>query len=398
MCDLSAGFAILLDMILLSLRPLFLFALLAVLAAACGSGDGTAGTDAGISPSADAAKADAAEEPETCNFQNCTGCCDGNTCVEVVTNDKCGQPGAACQACTGDDTCVAGSCVPAQGCDNCEGCCFEGTVCLEGNTKAACGSDGDSCATCPSTQGCNSGGVCEEIICDETNCANGCCTANGECITDAQQTTDACGKDSNACGVCEGGALSCTLGTCVMDQPCLDFCDDGCCTPDGQCIVFADQDADTCGAAETCFGCSDDLSCLEGSCTADPVWTVVVRSAVIAETDPDGGEWDQSIFTNALPDPFVMGALADDTFLDWITPTIDDTLTPNWNEPEGSYLQSDLVSQGLAISIRDSDGLGVFESIGNCYVSITQDNLNSGTKIQASCGSASNLELGFVQQ
>ena len=375
-----------------SIPPILCTLLLLSLTVACDKGDKGA-TDGGGTGAA----ADAAVISESCSFETCSGCCDGNTCIEDTDEANCGQPGMACQSCSGTDVCAAGTCTPiANDCSDCGGCCFEGQVCLEGNTKAACGSDGDSCMGCPAGEGCVSGS-CEAINCDASNC-DGCCTANGECIANEQQATSACGKNGGACEVCPSDALSCTLGTCVLDQPCLDFCDEGCCTPSGQCIPFAEQDPNTCGAAETCSACDTDLSCLGGSCTADPVWTVIVKSAIIDATDAEGGDWDQGLFANPLPDPYVMGSLSEDLLLDWVTATIDDTLTPNWNETEGSYLQSELIAQGLNISVRDADGFGAFERIGDCLMAVSLAELNAGGKTKSSCGSSTQLVFEFVMQ
>ena len=117
--------------------------------------------------------------------------------------------------------------------------------------------------------------------------------------------------------------------------------------------------------------CSGQLSCVNGGCVADLAWRVSVVSAVISATKA-GADWDGALFTNPLPDPYTGLALSGDTFIDGFTPTIDNTLTPNWNHAIGNYLQSDLLAQGVLINIRDSDGLGVFETIGACSIAITR--------------------------
>jgi hypothetical protein len=218
------------------------------------------------------------------------------------------------------------------------------------------------------------------------------------CITAGEQTTGACGAGGEACEVCAAGASSCTQGTCVVDQPCLEFCTSGCCTASGQCIPYADQDQDECGGAsgpQVCGACTAQLSCVNGGCVADLAWRVSVVSAVIAPTEA-GADWDGALFTNPLPDPYAGLALANDTFLDGFTPTIDNTLTPNWNHPIGNYLQSDLIAQGVGINIRDSDGLGVFETIGNCTIAVTAQNIAAGFVIKAQCGYASNVRISFT--
>jgi hypothetical protein len=238
-------------------------------------------------------------------------------------------------------------------------------------------------------------------MCDATNCPNGCCSANGQCITYAQQELSVCGRGGDACAVCPGDAVDCTQGTCVIDQPCLDVCEDGCCTAEGQCIAFGDQDDATCGGAgsgsQQCMGCAGTLSCVTGACVADSVWRVSVISAVIAPTK-NGVEWDTTIFTNPLPDAHAGLALQGDLFIDGFTPTIDNTLTPNWNHAIGNYLESDLLTVGVRLNIRDADGVGIFETIGSCGALIPTAALTSGTITIASCGFASNVVLRLVKQ
>jgi hypothetical protein len=332
-----------------------------------------------------------------CSFENCNGCCDGDRCVTAPNAAKCGLPGAACQACESGDTCAAGQCVPIADCSDCDGCCLDGTQCVPGDSLTACGAGGAACAACGAGTGCDSeSGTCEPIACDASNC-DGCCTQNGVCITLAQQTTGACGADGDACEVCSASASACTQGTCVVDQPCLDVCTDGCCTATGQCIPYADQDNDECGGAtgpEVCGACNPALSCVSGDCVADLAWRVTVVSAVIDATKA-GAEWDQTLFTNPLPDAYAGLALANDTFLDGFTPTIDNTLTPNWNHAIGTYLESDLIAQGLGVNLRDSDGLGVFETIGNCTVAITAQNIAAGFVVKPTCGYATSLRISF---
>jgi hypothetical protein len=308
------------------------------------------------------------------------------------------MPGAACRACDSGETCAAGECVPVADCSNCDGCCLGGTQCVPGNSLNACGTGGDACTACGAGTGCDSdSGTCKPLACNASNCA-GCCTQNGVCITAGEQTTAACGSDGEACGVCAAGASSCTAGTCIVDQPCLEFCTDGCCTASGQCIPFGDQEQNECGGdngPEVCGTCNPALSCVNGGCVADLAWRVSVVSAVISATKA-GADWDGQLFTNPLPDPYVGISLANDTFLDGFTPTIDNTVTPNWNHAFGNYLQSDLIAQGLLLNVRDSDGLGVFETIGNCAVTVTAQDLTAGFVVKAQCGYASNVRITFT--
>ena len=129
------------------------------------------------------------------------------------------------------------------------------------------------------------------------------------------------------------------------------------------------------------------------------MWRIVVRSAVIDPTDAEGGDWDQTFFGNALPDPYVLGALSEDNFYDWVTDTIDDTLTPVWDEAKDTYAQADLLSQGMIFEIRDSDGLGVFETISACLVSIDQADLDAGSITLLTCGDkVTNFVFDLVEE
>jgi hypothetical protein len=218
------------------------------------------------------------------------------------------------------------------------------------------------------------------------------------CLIYGEQTTDACGKAGAACETCSAGASACSAGTCVVDQPCLEFCTDGCCTADGQCIAYGDQSATTCGGdtgPELCTACGAQLSCVDGGCVADQAWRVSVVSAVIDATE-DGEAWDQTVFTNPLPDPYAVLSLAGDTFIDGASPKVDNTLTPTWNYAFGNYTQSDLLALGLSIGVRDSDGLGVFEYIGACDVTVTAQHLTAGTLTVASCGHAHDVVISFT--
>jgi hypothetical protein len=358
---------------------------------------GCGSDDAKSSDGGSTIDADTSGNPDVCNFLNCDGCCDGNVCNEVASKTSCGLNGRACKTCEGADECFSGSCAPpTTDCNGCEGCCLDGTQCLPGNDQAACGAQNDACVACPDGQGCE-GGMCKAIACDATSCPDGCCTSNGQCVNSGEQSVSVCGKAGGACSSCPTNTLSCTLGTCVIDQPCLDFCTEGCCNTDGQCILYGDQSPAACALTGQCGTCDGTNSCVAGVCSPDQAWTITVRSAIIATTNAAGDDWD--FFGNSLPDPYVAGALTDDLVVDWFTATIDNTITPNWNEEEGTYLESDLLAEGLQFNVNDSDGLGIFESIGNCIMTITLVDLNAGTKTQATCGTqVTNLIIDFAKQ
>ncbi len=366
--------------------------------AACG-GDDNSATDAGNSPSIDGStdRPDAGEEA-TCNFTNCDGCCDGNVCVNDASESSCGLDGRSCQTCEAGDECFSGTCAtPTATCDadNCSGCCI-GTQCVEGNVGAACGAQGDACVACDEGDVCDENGACVPVACDSTSCPEGCCSANGECIVDALQDVNACGAGGQACNSCSNDAIDCVGGVCIEDQPCLDFCTDGCCTPQVQCLGFTEQDPDTCGTEGMCMACTGDDSCISGVCSEDPAWVIIVDSAVVSDVDENGDSWD-ALFGTSLPDPYVTGALTNDVIVDWFTATIDNTLTPNWDEETSAYAQSDLIAEGMEFNVLDSD-VASFETIGNCVMTISLDDLQAGTKT-IECGAlVPQLTIDFMQQ
>lgn len=350
----------------------------------CGSDDPKASDGGGPTIDGGTGGIDAGNVPATCNFTNCDGCCDGNVCNTEASANNCGLDGRACQTCESGDECFSGSCAtPTTECDSasCGGCC-DGVQCLEGNVGAACGAQGDACVACGANQVCDQSGTCVALACDSTTCPNGCCSANGECIPTSIQDVSACGTGGGACNSCSNDAIDCVSGTCIEDQPCLDFCTDGCCTPQGQCLDFTEQDPLSCGQEGMCMACTGDDSCIGGACSPDPAWTITIDSAILSAVDENGSNWDT--FGGSLPDAYVTGALTNDFIVDWFTATIDNTITPNWNEAVGSYSQSDLLTHGLEFNVLDSD-VASFETIGNCIMNINMGDLNAGTKTIA-CG------------
>ena len=336
--------------------------------------------------------------PGTCSHVTCPdGCCLDGVCRQGATVATCGVSGAACESCTDGKDCFAGACVAKASCDNCKGCCLDGTQCMPGSAPTACGTAGAACVKCEEGHSCVNG-TCQALECDKSNC-DGCCTANNQCMPFAQQTKAGCGKGGQACEVCATADKSCTQGTCVKDQPCLSFCTQGCCTAQGQCIGFTDQDETECGVADQCKSCGA-LSCISGKCVSDPAWEVWIESATVTAKSPQGDDWDQTLFANPLPDPYAIFSLGDAAVLAGTTKTIDNTLTPFWNEKVKVYAQSDLTSKGLKLGVRDADGLGVFETMGTCAVfKPTAATLASGGHTIATCGaSVTNLKLKFVKQ
>ena len=302
----------------------------------------------------------------------------------------------ACQMCDSGLSCVNGDCV-LPSCDQCDGCCSNGQ-CFPGTSPDACGRDGDACIACTNGESC-SGGACIASQCDSTNC-NGCCTANGECLALNQQAEQACGQGGEACTSCQSGA-TCEQGTCVVDQACATYCTSGCCNAQGQCIPYADQDPLTCGASgAACNACSSSLSCLQGECVADPTYDLWIVSAVLPEFREDGTEWDGSVFQDPLPDGFVGVWGSGGAIVDEFSDTIDDTVTPQWNERLHSYSETDLLTNGLSFEFRESDGYGQvpFERIGSCSVQVDSSMLTGAEVEIPFCGPVEDIRIRLVQQ
>lgn len=90
-----------------------------------------------------------------------------------------------------------------------------------------------------------------------SNTCNGCCQADGTCVTPSNQPS-ACGLWGARCQVCKG-SQQCLNGVC-QDLTCS-----GCIDAQGQCVLLA-TDAG-CGAlGTTCQACTGGASCLGGAC------------------------------------------------------------------------------------------------------------------------------------
>jgi|GEM_PF-1743923 len=228
------------------------------------------------------------------------------------------KDGATCSdgdACTGKDTCKAGSCTSGakldcddgnpctvNGCDKKVGCqagkakdgtkcgaknkCFTGGICKAGKcdggkhttcddsnkcTKDKCDAATGNCVFLASTDKCDDGDGC--TIGDA--CKNGKCqaTAKKGCDDKNHCTVDSCDKDTGKCvnkpatAKCDDGNKCttgdvCKAGKCAPGKPQL--CDDGkACTKD------------SCDPKQGCLAtnadgapCSDDNKCLKGKCAA----------------------------------------------------------------------------------------------------------------------------------
>jgi hypothetical protein len=152
------------------------------------------------------------DDAPSCGFDNCPGCCQGNTCVEGFAPEACGVSGMACTRCLPGETCSnsgwcegGGSCGPS----TCGGCC-SGSICQPGSAADACGAGGAACTVCPGGQICQAGTCRSEATCDPSTCASGCCSGT-RCM--AGNSASACGTGGGACTTCSGGD-TCVAGSC----------------------------------------------------------------------------------------------------------------------------------------------------------------------------------------
>jgi hypothetical protein len=108
--------------------------------------------------------------------------------------------------------------------------------------------------------------ACDGWHCDDTTCADGCCTADGICIVSdgSSESGQSCGTGGNACVECPGGT-ACVQGQCVCDASACP----GCCDASGVCQ--AGDNTLSCGSnGAQCTRCSGDTQCTNGSCNAPP--------------------------------------------------------------------------------------------------------------------------------
>ncbi|MBL4635658.1 MAG: hypothetical protein JKY56_17490 [Kofleriaceae bacterium] len=242
-------------------------------------------------------------------------------------------------------------------------------------------------------------------VCDAKRCPQGCCNEAGECNSYVQQTKSVCGSSGERCTQCPQDALSCTVGHCVVDESCLEYCNDGCCTEQGVCMPFAEQSPVACGAASLCATCGPDQQCAEGECTPESVWLIIIRSVRIADKKGDGRHWDTSDAGGRLPDPYVQSGLNSDSlaFPEGETHHAEDTLMPTWSPKlQSNYFHTErsLLKNGLRFRIRDSD-VGPDETISECDISVSLADLGAGSKRISTCGMsglAMDLRVDFRSQ
>lgn len=163
-------------------------------------------------------------EPLVCDSTSCSGCCQGNFCIEVPTDSACGANGQACFSCSVGTSCQSGKCefptgVCQQSCTS--GCCENG-LCQSGTDSTACGSGGQICVDCtqlmqscdPNSRSCTAS---TNPLCNADNCP-GCC--NGNVCQDGDLQTS-CGNSGVACQACRSDEL-CQDRQCIVPERLFD--------------------------------------------------------------------------------------------------------------------------------------------------------------------------------
>lgn len=219
--------------------------------------------------------------PATCTPSSCPrGCCDSSgTCRAGTARDACGTFGESCDDCPreGFPLCdsVSRSCARTiEVCDEttcADGCCslVNGSpVCLRGDGAAACGKGGESCVDCTdSGLRCDgTTGACVGVPCNAETCPTGCCLGN-ECFDGLTSTT--CGGGAAECENCDATGRECSPngqggGLCTGTPRCAPDNCSGCCDGD---FCLPGGDVTACGGgAQTCDVCDANEQCVLGRC------------------------------------------------------------------------------------------------------------------------------------
>jgi hypothetical protein len=244
---------------------------------------------------------------------NTAACNDGNGCT---TGDHCDKGlcvSTASLDCDDKNPCTDDICLPAGGCDHVNNTapCSDQNACTVNDT---CGSglclpgvplvcnDGNSCTddSCDQQLGCLY--QANELACDDGNactlndmCSSGKCQSSValECEDDDVCTTDKCTPEQGCVhslntAPCDDDSIcttkdECHLGQCVGSQPLNcndnDLCTDDSCLPESGCHFVPNQadcdDGSACTLSDTCSNgwclgtalvCSDENPCTDDSC------------------------------------------------------------------------------------------------------------------------------------
>jgi hypothetical protein len=134
-------------------------------------------------------------------------CLEGRTncrgqCVNLnLDENNCGQ---CANVCSSPEECINGTCRAPCTPDTCpNGCCDANGVCQPGTATSECGFGGEPCHVCTPPEQCRANGTCR-ASCGPDTCPNGCCDANGECLSGDENV--ACGTGGVQCVPCDTGA------------------------------------------------------------------------------------------------------------------------------------------------------------------------------------------------
>lgn len=262
----------------------------------------------------------------SCNASNCTGCCEGNTCVPVASqsNVKCGGSGGACGSCGGGaPVCESGTCVSKCVGVSCNApptaVCFDGTT-LTQWSGGSCNPSTGACTYASANVTCGMGNTCSGGVCscvsesEATLCARlakncgavssndncgvprtvtcGSCTlpqtcAGGVCACVPEPDATFCGRLGKNCGTVSGtdncgAARTASCGTCPANSSCggNNVCS---CTPEAD-ANFCSRLGKNCGTVTGTDNCSQPRSAACGSCTGPQTCGATNVCACVPET------------------------------------------------------------------------------------------------------------------
>jgi hypothetical protein len=209
----------------------------------------------------------------------------GNECIrkDAIGDAQCGLNSDECSDCAGEDKacdvergyCIAALCRDDEG-RPCTTCCDDEDKCVDqGTLDSACGKDGVRCDECDTAN---------EQRCAGGECRGPCeCSSFLQCCDERTRTcvygwTDKnCGKDAAKCVDCTEENTTCddVAQACNTPENCTKTCTDSCCTRDGVCYHDGDEsgmtDDKACGLLDYCEDCtrrSDGKNwCLFGECS-----------------------------------------------------------------------------------------------------------------------------------
>jgi hypothetical protein len=328
-----------------------------------------------------------------CGPANCSGCCHEGSCVQPPTDKMCGAAGFPCTDCTlmGQTCSAKGLCEGGGACgpESCTGCC-QGNTCIESLTDATCGTGGAACVDCTATgQTCDVGtGTCQGTAsCGPGTCV-GCCQGD----TCVQSLTDgACGTGGAACVDCTATGQTCDVsaGTCQGTPSCGPASCSGCCQ--GNSCIQPPTDA-ACGTGgEPCQACASNEKCSGGQCLPQGTasYAVILKSASLLVSP-----WVACVEANC--DMYVELTVGK---VIATSSTISNNNSPVWNEQLTISPKSEITA-GFEVEVWDDDIGPDLLPFGKCSATVSAADLNAGA-ITLTCSDlvdTCEVTFGFVPQ